>query len=311
MPISTGSSAESEFRTMTSTRFIAVGVGALAVGLFASGVDRLAASVQTARSDPTPVAAVTPQVTATPQATVASQADAKPSAVAPAKADEGARGTQPGAVREDDKPLVVFFSIRDRACSVAYVIDRSGSMASHDSLRVAKRELLTSLDPLPADVQFAVILYNMEARTLCDDQGHAGLMAATASNRKRVQSQVAGIEPDGGTDHVTALHAALSLKPEVLFFLTDADLMTNGDVDEILEGMGKSPKQGVGTGRGFMAGFRVLVNGFSRPPEVQKTRIQVIEFGRGPELNQTAPLRRLAGTTDGSYVYFDVTKFSR
>src|SRR5262245_48516696 len=97
MPVSMGSSVESELRTMTFTRFLALGTGALAVGLFAAGVDRLAASVQTPQIEPasTPVAAITPQVTATPQANVAAQAGAKAPVVAPAKADEGARGAQP------------------------------------------------------------------------------------------------------------------------------------------------------------------------------------------------------------------------
>ena len=35
-----------------------------------------------------------------------------------------------------------------------------------------------------------------------------------------------------------ALREALKLKPEVIFFLTDADLMTNNDVNEILGGSG-------------------------------------------------------------------------
>ena len=53
-----------------------------------------------------------------------------------------------------------------------------------------------------------------------------------------------------------ALRTALGLKPEVIFFLTDAvDLMTNSDVNEILA-------------------------------EVGATRIQAVEFGRGTTLGQ-------------------------
>ena len=68
-------------------------------------------------------------------------------------------------------------------------------------------------------------------------------MAASAENQKRVQSQVAVVMPDGGTDHMTALRAALALKSEVIYFLTDADLLIDGDVNEILEEMGQAPKQ--------------------------------------------------------------------
>jgi hypothetical protein len=171
--------------------------------------------------------------------------------------------------------------------------------------------LLASLGQLPPEAQFAVIFYNLGARVLSDDQGHAGLMAATAANRQRVQSQVAEVDPDGGTDHMTALRAAMALKPEVIFFLTDADLVTNGDVDEILAGMGKATKPGVGAGGDLAAGLRGLLDSFRRPAEVRKIRIQVIEFGRGPEADQRSPLRRLATSTGGSYVYRDVNQFPR
>ena len=67
---------------------------------------------------------------------------------------------------------------------------------------------------------------------------------------------------------------------EVIFFLTDADLMTNGDVNEILA-------------------------------EAGKTRIQAVEFGRGINLGERTPLRRLAATTGGAYLYIDVSQFPR
>ena len=65
-----------------------------------------------------------------------------------------------------------------------------------------------------------------------------------------------------------ALRTALGLKPEVIFFLTDADLMSNNDVNEILAEAGGS-------------------------------RIQAVEFGRGSDLGMETPLRRLATTTGG------------
>jgi len=77
-----------------------------------------------------------------------------------------------------------------------------------------------------------------------------------------------------------ALREALKLKPEVIFFLTDADLMSNSDVNEILA-------------------------------EVGSTRIQAVEFGLGTELGLRSPLSRLATTTGGTYLYIDVSKFPR
>ena len=76
------------------------------------------------------------------------------------------------------------------------------------------------------------------------------MMAATASNKARVQTQLATIISDGGTDHMLALRTALGLKPEVIFFLTDADLMTNSDVNEVLAEVGATRIQAVEFGRG-------------------------------------------------------------
>src|SRR5262249_40690576 len=79
-------------------------------------------------------------------------------------------------------------------------------------------------------------------------------------------TQLATINPDGGTDHMVALRTALALRPEVVFFLTDADLMTNGDVNEILS-------------------------------EIGTTRFQAVEFGHGPPIGPRTPLHRLPNTT--------------
>ena len=192
----------------------------------------------------------------------------------------GLGGGSGGGAGRGIGPGTQFFGARDHAHSFAYVIDCSGSMATRNSLDVAKREMLSSINQLPPDAQFAVIFYNLQARMLSDPQGRKGLMTATTTNKARVQTQLETISPVGGTDHMLALREALKLKPEVIFFLTDADLMTNGDVDEILT-------------------------------EVGATRIQAVEFGRGIVLGQRTPLGRLATATGGSYLYIDVSKFPR
>jgi von Willebrand factor type A domain len=192
----------------------------------------------------------------------------------------GSGGGSGGGVGRGIGPGTQFFGARDHAHSFAYVIDCSGSMATRNSLEIAKRELLASLDQLPPDAEFAVVFYNLLAKMLSDPQLHKGLMSATTANKAWVRKELTGILPDGGTDHMSALRAALVLKPEVIFFLTDADLMTNSDVNQILA-------------------------------EVGTTRIQAIEFGRGISLGERTPLRRLANTTGGAYLYIDVSKFPR
>ena len=56
-------------------------------------------------------------------------------------------------------PGTEFFGAREHGHSFAYVIDCSGSMGLRNSLEVAKRELLASLNQLPPDARFSVIWF--------------------------------------------------------------------------------------------------------------------------------------------------------
>jgi von Willebrand factor type A domain len=192
----------------------------------------------------------------------------------------GGGGGSGGGIGRGIGPGTEFFGAREHGHSFAYVIDCSGSMGLRNSLEVAKRELLASLNQLPPDARFSVIFYNLRARVFADPSGQQGLMPATAANKVRVQNQLQTVAPDGGTDHMVALRTAFGLKPEVIFFLTDADLMTNNDVNAILA-------------------------------EANGSRIQAVEFGRGTDLGMQTPLRRLATTTGGTYRYIDVTGFPK
>jgi hypothetical protein len=192
----------------------------------------------------------------------------------------GSGGGVGGGIGRGVGPGTEFFGAREHAASFAYVIDCSGSMAANHALDVAKRELLSSLNQLPPDARFAVIFYSNNPTTLSDPAGARGLMPATKGNKTRLRDQLSQIVPDGGTEHLSALRAALAVHPEVIFFLTDADLMSDANVDEILR-------------------------------EAGKTRIQAIEFGRGLELAGEKPLRRLATVTGGTYRYIDVIRLTR
>lgn len=192
----------------------------------------------------------------------------------------GLGGGSGGGIGTGRGPSTEFFGTKESGRSFAYVIDCSGSMAVHRSLDVAKAELLHSLGPLPQEAKFGIVFYNLQTTVFPDPKGQSALMNASAVNKERAKVLMPRVTPDGGTDHMRALRAGLALRPEVLFFLTDADLMTQRDVDEILA-------------------------------EVGTTRIQAIEFGVGPDLNASGPLRRLAGTSGGTYRYVDVANFGR
>ncbi|MDB5350898.1 MAG: hypothetical protein JWN86_2145 [Planctomycetota bacterium] len=185
-----------------------------------------------------------------------------------------------GGVGKGIGPGTEFFGAQERASSFAYVIDCSGSMASKGALRIAKAELLNSLDRLPPDARFSVVFYNTKPTIFPDPSGNSALMSATIDNKDRAKTHLVTIRADGGTDHSRALRAAIALRPEAIFFLTDAERM---DDDEA----------------------RTL------RAEAGSIRIQAIEFGDGPSTGGAVPLRNLATSTGGSFRHVDLSTLTQ
>ncbi len=192
----------------------------------------------------------------------------------------GSGGGSGGGVGQGVGPGTEFFGARETAASFGYVIDCSGSMANRNAHSVAKRELLASLGQLPPDARFGVVFYNERPAPFLDPAGNPKLMAASAANKERLATKLASMPPDGGTNHVSALRAGLAMKPEVIFFLTDADLMSLREAEQLLA-------------------------------ESKGTRIQAVEFGIGPDSGASVPLRSLSEGSGGSYRYIDVMSFPR
>jgi hypothetical protein len=124
-----------------------------------------------------------------------------------------------------------FFQIATHARRVVYVIDQSSSMGQFRRLDTARRELLVSLQKMPADAAFQIIVYNSTARVLLP--AHPDWLTASESNRQLAADALAQLEPEGGTRHDLALPLALALQPEVVYFLTDADDLTLAYVRQI------------------------------------------------------------------------------
>lgn len=114
-----------------------------------------------------------------------------------------------------------FFHIRTQAQKIVYVIDRSASMGKNGALAKACREILFSLQQLPSSAHFQIIVYNSSAQPLLPQ--YRGWLAATVENRQRAAQALAQLTAEGSTRHNLALPLALSLRPEVIFFVTDAD----------------------------------------------------------------------------------------
>jgi hypothetical protein len=106
------------------------------------------------------------------------------------------------------------------------------SMGLHGRLDVARRELLDSLRRLPDTSRFQIIVYNRQPEAL-RVAGRAGLLPATEENKGRAALFLREVLAEGATDHLPALTLALTLQPDVIFFLTDADDLTDTQVQTV------------------------------------------------------------------------------
>jgi hypothetical protein len=118
-------------------------------------------------------------------------------------------------------PAATFFQAPVEGKRVVYVIDRSASMGLGDGLSAARRELLASLGRLLPSTHFQVIFYNREAEVLRLG-GRSDLLPASADNVRAAARRLEHLRAEGGTNHLQALMRALSLEPDVIFFVTDA-----------------------------------------------------------------------------------------
>jgi hypothetical protein len=118
--------------------------------------------------------------------------------------------------------VTAFFQVPAQGRRIVYVIDRSASMGANGGLAAAKRELLASLRGLPDDAHFQVIAYNRTAEPL-HLVGGGEMLAASGENVGKALLQIEALDAEGGTDHLAALRRALALRPDVVYFLSDAD----------------------------------------------------------------------------------------
>src|SRR5262249_12027581 len=85
--------------------------------------------------------------------------------------------------------------------------------------------LAKSLQRLPEGARFQVILYHDVARPLLPSQ--PGWLEATPTRIQEAVAALAQVPSEGATNHAAGLRAGLQLRPDVLFFLTDADDLTH------------------------------------------------------------------------------------
>ncbi len=116
-----------------------------------------------------------------------------------------------------------FFGLEARGGKFLFVVDRSGSMAG-PKLDAAKAELIRSVRALSRGARFYTIFFNTVPAAMPAE----GLVRATESNKRRHFTWVSGIGAGGKTDPTSAMKLALSLKPDVIWLLSDGIFHARG-----------------------------------------------------------------------------------
>jgi hypothetical protein len=112
---------------------------------------------------------------------------------------------------------------------VVFVLDRSLSMGLTGAYRRARAELLACLRALPESTSFQVVLYNRGAEPLLGRT----LLPVEEVSLVKVERILQETLPEGETDHGRALAVAMSLDPDAIYLVTDADDMTATAVRQI------------------------------------------------------------------------------
>ncbi|MEQ8787865.1 MAG: VWA domain-containing protein [Pirellulaceae bacterium] len=200
-----------------------------------------------------------------------------------AGADDAAILAEEAARREGKGPkgprteVGIFGAGKAVGNSFVFVIDRSKSMGGDGlgALDAAEQELTAALSRLGPEHRFQVIAYHQQPVYV----GARRLLDATPENKAAMQEFFDGLLAYGGTQHETALLAALRLEPDVVFLLTDGGdpYLNEAEIDYI-----------------------------TRRAE-GRTAVHCIQFGFGPTPRGGDFMQRLASRNRGSYGYVDMS----
>ncbi len=112
-----------------------------------------------------------------------------------------------------------------RADSVVYVMDRSGSMM--DSIAMLKTELKKSIGELSEDQRFNVLWFAERKPEMWAPTPRK----ATIENKRDAFEAIDNVSPEGRTNPIPAIQQGLSFKPapDVMFLLSDGDFDQQND----------------------------------------------------------------------------------
>jgi hypothetical protein len=176
-----------------------------------------------------------------------------------------------------------FMGLKGTGSSFVYVLDRSASMSEFEGapMRLAKGELMRSIQSLKENHQFQIVFYNEAPGAMSSANSAGRMLMGNEINKEKAARFVQAIKPIGGTEHIPGLRMGLSFSPNVLFFLTDAaqPAMTESQLLEI-----------------------------QSRAERSMTTIHTVQFNVGEATNDGGWIRALAEMNRGTYRYVDISK---
>lgn len=137
------------------------------------------------------------------------------------------------ALKGEAMPATQFCGVDGGGSHFVYLVDSSGSMGA--GFQSARTELLNSIDQLKPDQRFYVVFFDEEPdymRLSDPNVNEAASVMATADNKQRLQKWASTVEMNKGKAPYEVLPFALSLRPDVIFLLSDGEFPTA--IEEIL-----------------------------------------------------------------------------
>ena len=152
--------------------------------------------------------------------------------------------------REPDVPIGASFAGLGarRASRVVYVVDASGAMVT--SMGLVQDELERSINRLGESQRFQLVLYRDRRRAGetgqsglyeiygADDADGARLLRGTVTSKQLMSEWLRGVRPQGRSNPLDGLRAALSLEPDVVFLLARSIPRSGGEDGAGVWGLG-------------------------------------------------------------------------
>ncbi|WP_437186577.1 vWA domain-containing protein [Planctomicrobium sp. SH668] len=143
-----------------------------------------------------------------------------------------------------------FFAIDHEGKSAVFVVDASRSMGmpypgpAINRFNRVKLELLHTITQMTENERFFIIFFNENSHPMPADR----LMEADPVTKHRYLTWMARFPAEGKTDPEVSLMQAVSLKPDVIYFLTDGDIRFDMILNVTKMNQGRVPIHTIGFG---------------------------------------------------------------